>query len=61
MREALSRRRRAGHHDLPRSELAGRRTTELYRGANCVIDFLPKVKIEAAIADDMAERAIEGH
>ena len=33
--------------------------TELYRGAEYVVDFLPKVKIEAAIADDMAERAIE--
>ena len=33
--------------------------TELYRGAEYVVDFLPKVKIEAAIADDIAERAIE--
>ncbi|HET9024057.1 MAG TPA: P-II family nitrogen regulator [Burkholderiaceae bacterium] len=33
--------------------------TELYRGAEYVVDFLPKVKIEAAISDDMAERAIE--
>ena len=33
--------------------------TELYRGAEYVVDFLPKVKIEAAIADDMAERAVE--
>src|SRR5690606_3385228 len=33
--------------------------TELYRGAEYVIDFLPKVKIEVAIADDLVERAIE--
>ena len=33
--------------------------TELYRGAEYVVDFLPKVKIEIVIADDMVERAIE--
>jgi nitrogen regulatory protein P-II 2 len=33
--------------------------TELYRGAEYVVDFLPKVKIEAALADDQVERAIE--
>ena len=33
--------------------------TELYRGAEYVVDFLPKVKIEAAISDDLVERAIE--
>jgi nitrogen regulatory protein P-II 2 len=33
--------------------------TELYRGAEYVIDFLPKVKIDVAIADDLIERAIE--
>jgi nitrogen regulatory protein P-II 2 len=33
--------------------------TELYRGAEYVVDFLPKVKIEAAVADDMVERVIE--
>ena len=33
--------------------------TELYRGAEYVVDFLPKVKIEAAIADALVERAIE--
>ncbi|WP_426702440.1 P-II family nitrogen regulator [Rhodanobacter sp. Col0626] len=33
--------------------------TELYRGAEYVVDFLPKLKIEVAIADDQAERAIE--
>ncbi|SNX27795.1 nitrogen regulatory protein P-II family [Polynucleobacter meluiroseus] len=33
--------------------------TELYRGAEYVVDFLPKVKIEAAVDDDILERAIE--
>lgn len=33
--------------------------TELYRGAEYVIDFLPKVKIEVVVESDMAERAIE--
>ena len=33
--------------------------TELYRGAEYVVDFLPKVKIEVVLADDMAEKAIE--
>ncbi len=33
--------------------------TELYRGAEYVIDFMPKVKIDVAIADDLVERAIE--
>lgn len=33
--------------------------TELYRGAEYVVDFLPKVKIELVIPDDMLERAVE--
>ncbi len=33
--------------------------TELYRGAEYVVDFLPKVKIEAAIKDDLVEQVIE--
>ena len=33
--------------------------TELYRGAEYVVDFLPKVKIEAAVADDLVERVVE--
>lgn len=33
--------------------------TELYRGAEYVVDFLPKVKLEIAVSDDMAETAIE--
>ncbi|MFZ5835610.1 MAG: P-II family nitrogen regulator [Pseudomonadota bacterium] len=33
--------------------------TELYRGAEYVVDFLPKVKIEIVLSDDMVERAID--
>ena len=33
--------------------------TELYRGAEYVVDFLPKVKIEVVLPDDMVEAAIE--
>ena len=33
--------------------------TELYRGAEYVIDFLPKVKLETAVDDDVVERVIE--
>ncbi len=33
--------------------------TELYRGAEYVVDFLPKVKIEIVLADEMVEKAIE--
>jgi len=33
--------------------------TELYRGAEYVVDFLPKVKIEAAIKDDLLDQVME--
>jgi nitrogen regulatory protein P-II 2 len=33
--------------------------TELYRGAEYVVDFLPKVKIELAVDDSMVEQAVE--
>ena len=33
--------------------------TELYRGAEYVVDFLPKAKIELAVADDIADQVIE--
>ena len=33
--------------------------TELYRGAEYVVDFLPKTKIEIAVADDMTDQAVE--
>ena len=33
--------------------------TELYRGAEYIVDFLPKAKIELAVPDDLAEQVIE--
>ena len=33
--------------------------TELYRGAEYVVDFLPKVKLEVVVSDDQAERVVE--
>ena len=33
--------------------------TELYRGAEYVVDFLPKTKIEMAVADDVSEQVVE--
>ena len=33
--------------------------TELYRGAEYVVDFLPKAKIELAVADDLADQVVE--
>src|SRR5579859_2593799 len=33
--------------------------TELYRGAEYVVDFLPKVKIEVVVADNMADKVVE--
>ncbi|CAA6810511.1 MAG: Nitrogen regulatory protein P-II [uncultured Thiotrichaceae bacterium] len=33
--------------------------TELYRGAEYVVDFLPKIKLEAAVSDSMADQVIE--
>jgi nitrogen regulatory protein P-II 1 len=33
--------------------------TELYRGAEYVVDFLPKVKVEAVVADEAVESAVE--
>ena len=33
--------------------------TELYRGAEYIVDFLPKVKIEVVVEDDMLERSVE--
>ena len=34
--------------------------TELYRGAEYVVDFIPKMKIEAVVGDDIVDDAIEG-
>ncbi|MEB2317548.1 MAG: P-II family nitrogen regulator [Pseudomonadota bacterium] len=33
--------------------------TELYRGAEYVVDFLPKVKLEAAVVDELVDQAVE--
>jgi nitrogen regulatory protein P-II 1 len=33
--------------------------TELYRGAEYVVDFLPKIKIEVAVSDEMVDKAVE--
>ena len=33
--------------------------TELYRGAEYVVDFLPKVKVEAAVSDGLVEQVLE--
>jgi nitrogen regulatory protein P-II 2 len=33
--------------------------TELYRGAEYIVDFLPKTKIEMAVADDVADQVVE--
>ena len=60
VREALS---DIGINGLTVTEVKGfgrqKGHTELYRGAEYVVDFLPKVKIEVVIADDLVDRAIE--
>ena len=60
VREALS---EIGVSGLTVTEVKGfgrqKGHTELYRGAEYVVDFLPKVKVEAAITDDLVERVIE--
>jgi nitrogen regulatory protein P-II 1 len=33
--------------------------TELYRGAEYVVDFLPKIKLEIAVSDDLADKVVE--
>jgi nitrogen regulatory protein P-II 2 len=60
VREALS---EIGVQGLTVTEVKGfgrqKGHTELYRGAEYVVDFLPKVKVEIAIADELLEQAIE--
>jgi nitrogen regulatory protein P-II 1 len=60
VREALS---ELGVSGLTVTEVKGfgrqKGHTELYRGAEYVVDFLPKVKIEIVVADNMVEQAIE--
>jgi nitrogen regulatory protein P-II 2 len=54
VREALS---GIGVQGITVTEVKGH--TELYRGAEYVVDFLPKVKIEAAVSDELVDRVIE--
>ena len=60
MREALS---AIGVQGITVTEVKGfgrqKGHTELYRGAEYVVDFLPKVKVEAAVSDDILDQAIE--
>ena len=60
VREALS---EVGVTGLTVTEVKGfgrqKGHTELYRGAEYVVDFLPKVKLEIVVEDDMVERAVE--
>lgn len=52
-----------GVHGITVSEVRGfgrqKGYTELYRGAKHAVDFLPKVKVEVAVSDDMSEGAVE--
>lgn len=60
VREALS---QLGVHGMTVTEVKGfgrqKGHTEMYRGAEYVVDFLPKIKLEAAVDDTMLERVIE--
>ena len=53
----------AGVSGLTVSEVKGfgrqKGHTELYRGAEYVVDFIPKVKIEVVVEDDQADRVVE--
>jgi len=61
VREALS---EVGVSGLTVTEVKGfgrqKGHTELYRGAEYVVDFLPKVQVEVIVSDDVVERAIDG-
>jgi nitrogen regulatory protein P-II 2 len=52
-----------GVHGMTVSEVKGygrqRGHTEIYRGAEYAVSFLPKVKVEVAVADDQVERVID--
>ena len=60
VKEALQ---EAGLHCITVTEAKGfgrqKGHTELYRGAEYVVDFLPKVKIEVVLNDEMLDRAVE--
>ena len=60
VKECAERHRRSGT-DGHRSEGYGRQKghTELYRGAEYVVDFLPKMKVEVVLDDALLERAVE--
>jgi len=60
VKEAIS---ELGNFGMTISEVKGfgrqKGHTELYRGAEYVIDFLPKIKIEIVVDDDMVEKVVE--
>jgi len=60
VREALA---EVGVQGITVTEVKGfgrqRGHTELYRGAEYVVDFLPKIKLEVAVTDDLLERVVE--
>ena len=60
VRNALS---EVGIQGMTVSEVKGfgrqRGHTELYRGAEYVVDFLPKAKVEVAVSDDLVERVVD--
>ena len=60
VREALS---EIGVQGITVSEVKGfgrqKGHTELYRGAEYVIDFLPKIELEIAVGDELVERVVE--
>lgn len=60
VKEALS---ELGLHGMTVSEVKGfgrqKGHTELYRGSEYTVDFLPKVKIEVVVPDDLLEKAVE--
>ena len=60
VREALS---AIGVQGITATEVKGfgrqKGHTELYRGAEYVVDFLPKIKLEIAVNDDLADKTIE--
>jgi nitrogen regulatory protein P-II 2 len=60
VREALS---EVGAQGVTVTEVKGfgrqKGHTELYRGAEYVVDFLPKIKIEVGVTDDLADRVVE--
>ena len=59
VREALS---RIGVQGMTVTEVKGfgrqKGHTELYRGAEYVVDFLPKIKVEVAVSDDQVDRVV---